>query len=157
MDREGGVERPVRPGVTAAWAKSCEISGLLCNRRSPLKSKANSYDAYIRLVVLYGRESWSLSQRLEKCILSSNRRLLRDLSVCFLTRQGDLTELWAERDIGGSGSEKLAEVCSRKEKKGGGSPIENTQLACGSTSSTRETHEVVDERDPAGCQEAGNQ
>ena len=80
LDREGGVERAVRARVAAAWAKWREIAGLLCNRRIPLKSRANIYDACIRSVILYGAESWPLTQRLEKYIQSCDRRLLRYMS-----------------------------------------------------------------------------
>ena len=62
LDREG-VERAVRARAAAAWAKRLEIAGLLCDRR-----------------ILYGAESWLLTQRLEKCIQSCDRRQLRYMS-----------------------------------------------------------------------------
>ena len=80
LDRDGGVDRAVRLRVVAAWTKWREIAGLLCNRRIPLKSRANIYDACIRSVILYGAESWPLTQRLEKYIQSCDRRLLRYMS-----------------------------------------------------------------------------
>ena len=42
----------------------------------------------------------------------------------------------------------------RREKEGGGSPIESTQLASGRTSSMWKTQEVVDEPDSGGYEEA---
>ena len=80
VDREGGVERAVRARVATAWAKWREICGLLCIKRIPLKIRANIYDACIRSVLLYGAESWPLTQRLEQCIQSCDRRLLRYMS-----------------------------------------------------------------------------
>ena len=80
VDREGGVERAVRARVAAAWAKWREIAGLLTNKRIPLKSRAHIYETCIRSVLLYGAESWPLTQRLEKCIQSCDRRMLRYLT-----------------------------------------------------------------------------
>ena len=80
VDREGGVERAVRARVASAWTKWREISGLLCNRRIPLKNRAHIYEACIRPVILYGAESWPLTQRLEKCIQCCDRRMLRILT-----------------------------------------------------------------------------
>ena len=77
VDREGGVERSVRARVAAAWCKWREITGLLCNKRIPLKSRSSIYDACVRSVMLYGSETWPLTQRLEKVIVSCDRRMLR--------------------------------------------------------------------------------
>ena len=77
MDREGGVERSVSARVAMAWSKWREISGLLCNKRIPLRSRSNVYDACVRSVMLYGAETWPLTQRLERVIVSTDRRMLR--------------------------------------------------------------------------------
>ena len=77
VDRNGGVERSVRARVATAWNKWREIVGLLCNKRIPLKSRSNIYDACVRSVMLYGAETWPLTQRLEKVIVSCDRRMLR--------------------------------------------------------------------------------
>ena len=80
VDREGGVERAIRARVATAWTKWREIAGLLGNRRIPLKNRAPIYAACIRSVLLYGAESWPLTQRLEQCIQSCDRRMLRFLA-----------------------------------------------------------------------------
>ena len=77
VDRDGGVERSVRARVAMAWTKWREIAGLLCNRRIPLRSRSNIYKACIRSVMLYAAETWPLTQRLEQCIVSCDRRMLR--------------------------------------------------------------------------------
>ena len=105
LDREVGVEGAVRARVAAAWAKWREIAGLLCNRWIPLKSRGNISDACIRSVILYGAESWPLTQRLEKCIHSCDRRLLRNMSGVSLRDKVSSTEV-AQR----CGLEDLLEV-----------------------------------------------
>ena len=80
VDREGGVERAVRSRVAAAWAKWREIAGLLADKRIPIKNRSHIYAACIRSVLLYGAESWPLTERMEKCIQSCDRRMLRFLT-----------------------------------------------------------------------------
>ena len=80
VDREGGVERSVRARVATVWSKWREIAGLLCNQRIPLRSRSNIYHACIRSVMLYGAETWPLTQRLERVIVSCDRRMLRYMS-----------------------------------------------------------------------------
>ena len=77
VDCDGGVERAVRGRLAAAWSKWREIAGLLCNKRIPLRSRSRVYDACIRSVMLYGAETWPLTQRLERSIVSCDRRMLR--------------------------------------------------------------------------------
>ena len=74
------MERAVRARVAEAWTKWREISGLLGNKRIPLKSRAHIYSACIRYVLLYGAESWPLTQRLEICIQNCDGRMLRFLT-----------------------------------------------------------------------------
>ena len=77
LDSEGGVERAVRMRVSTAWRKWREIAGLLVNRNIPLKSRGRVYDACIRPVLLYGAESWGLTQRMEEVLRGCDRRMLR--------------------------------------------------------------------------------
>ena len=64
LDREGGAERAVRARVAAAWGK-WEILGLLLNKGIPLARMGMVFDACIRSVMLYGGETWALTNRLE--------------------------------------------------------------------------------------------
>ena len=68
--------------------------------------------------------------------------------------------MWAEGDIVGNESEKIAVAWSGEknlEKEGGGSPVDSTQLASERMSSTRKIQEVVEERDSGGYEEAWSQ
>ena len=77
VDRDGGVERAVRGRVTVAWSKLREIAGLLCNRRIPLRNRSSIYEAFVKSVVLYGSETWPLTQHKERSLVSCDRRMLR--------------------------------------------------------------------------------
>ena len=65
LDTEGGAEMAVRTRVAAAWGKWREISGLLLNKGIPLARRGMVFEACIRSVMLYGRETWALTKRLE--------------------------------------------------------------------------------------------
>ena len=71
------VDRAVRAMMVTAWSKRQDISNLLRNRWIPLKNRAQINRACIRKVLLYGAESWPLTQRLENCIQSCDRRMMR--------------------------------------------------------------------------------
>ena len=77
VDREGGVRRAVAMRTAAAWSKWREIGGLLCDRGIPLKKRASIYEACIMSVLLYGAETWPMTQKVENCIQICDRRMLR--------------------------------------------------------------------------------
>ena len=58
VDRSAGAERTVRRRVAKVWSKCLEIAGLLCSRMIPMRSRSSIYEACIRLVMLYGSETW---------------------------------------------------------------------------------------------------
>ena len=95
----------MRARVAMAWSKWREIAGLLCNRRVPLRSRSNIYDACIRSVMLYAAETWPLTQRLEQVIVSCDRRMLRYLAGVRLQDR-----VPSEVVAGGCGLRQISEV-----------------------------------------------
>ena len=85
LSRDCHVERAIRARVAAAWQKWRDISSLLCNRGIHLKVRAAVYDACIRSVLLYGSETWPMTQRLEDVVRCCDRRMLR--AVTAVTRR----------------------------------------------------------------------
>ena len=77
LDCEGGVERAVRARVAAAWTKWRDIAGLLVNKNIPLVNRSRVYDSCIRPVLLYGAETWALTQKLEEIVKRCDNRMLR--------------------------------------------------------------------------------
>ena len=77
LDSEGGKEMAVRRRVEVAWQKWREISSLLVNSGIPVKSRANVYEACIRPVMLYGSETWPLTERMKNIVRGTDRRMLR--------------------------------------------------------------------------------
>ena len=53
---EGGTEKAVRHRVKEAWRKCREVSGVVLDKRMPLKVKKKVYKSVVRPVLLYGAE-----------------------------------------------------------------------------------------------------
>ena len=99
LDCEAGVERAVRSRVAAAWKSWREVASLLVNRGIHLKSRGKVYEACIRSVLLYGAETWALTDRLVNVLRSCDRRMLRYMAGV----------RW--QDAHGRSSSKVAEMC----------------------------------------------
>ena len=59
------MERSVRMRVAAAWRKWREIASLLIKKDIPLRHRGRVYDACVRSVLLYGAESWPMTERIQ--------------------------------------------------------------------------------------------
>ena len=77
LDSEAGVEREVRARVAAAWRNWWVLSSLFGNKGIPLKSRGKVYEACIRSILLYGAETWALTDRLMKVLRGCDRKMLR--------------------------------------------------------------------------------
>ena len=61
LDCDARVERAVPARVTAAWRRWRKIASLLVNCSIGLRTKGRVYEACVRSALLYGAESWALS------------------------------------------------------------------------------------------------
>ena len=77
LDCEAGVERAVRARVAYAWKKWREIASLLVNRSIGLRTRGQIYEACVRSALLYGAETWAMTDRLTEILLRCDRRMLR--------------------------------------------------------------------------------
>ena len=70
IEEKGGCSKAVRARIGKAWQKWREVTGVVCDERMSLKTKAKIYESVIRPVLLYGTESVALrrgeERRLEK-------------------------------------------------------------------------------------------
>ena len=71
MEDEGGMETEITKRVGASWRNWKKCSGVLCDRRMPVKLKGNVYKTVIRPAMLYGAETWATTKRQEKQISGS--------------------------------------------------------------------------------------
>ncbi len=76
---EGGAEAAVRRRIACAWKSWRELTSLLVNQNIPLGSRAHVYRACVRLVLLYGAETWATMKQLEALLIQCDMRMLRHL------------------------------------------------------------------------------
>ena len=62
MEEEGGMETEITKRVGAGWINCKKCSGVLCNRRMPVKLKGKVYKTVIRPAMLYGAETWATTK-----------------------------------------------------------------------------------------------
>ncbi|KAM1952113.1 hypothetical protein ACFX15_006643 [Malus domestica] len=63
--------------IQAGWMKWKSASGVLCDRRIPLKLKGKFYRTTIRLAMLYGTECWAVKHQHVHKMGVAEMRMLR--------------------------------------------------------------------------------
>ena len=63
--------------IKAGWTKWRIASGVLCDRRIPLRSKENFYKTAIRPTMLYGTECWAVKKQYVNKMNVVEMRMLR--------------------------------------------------------------------------------
>ena len=77
MEETIGMETEITKRVGAGWINWKKCSGVLCDRRMPVKLKGKVYKTVIRPAMLYGTETWATTKRREKRIEVTEMRMLR--------------------------------------------------------------------------------
>ncbi|GKC42057.1 hypothetical protein Tco_1059779 [Tanacetum coccineum] len=77
IHRSGRIDDDVAHRIRAVWMKWRAASGVLCDRRIPLKLKGKFYRAAIRPAMLYGSECWPIMKALANKVEVAESRMLR--------------------------------------------------------------------------------
>ena len=77
LDTSQGPESAVKYRIFTAWNKWKDLASLLVNKIIPLRSRIDLYCACIRSAMLYGSETWALTEGLERRLESNELRMLR--------------------------------------------------------------------------------
>ena len=85
IEEEGGMETEIAKRVGAGWMNWKKCSGVLCDKRMPVKLKGKVYITVVRLVMLYEAETWATTKRQESRIEVNEMRMLR--WMCGVTRK----------------------------------------------------------------------
>ena len=65
--------------VQAAWSNLIKLTGVLYDRKIPLRLKAKVYEAIIRPALTYGSECWAMKVTNKRKIAATEMRMLRGI------------------------------------------------------------------------------
>ena len=85
VDERGDVEGEINCRIQAGWKNWREMSGVLCDRKVPVKLKGKVYKTAVRPAMLYGMEALPMKKANENRINVTEMRMLR--WMCGVTRE----------------------------------------------------------------------
>ena len=74
---EGGSETDVNNRVKVAWAKWREVSGVMCDKKMPIKLKDKIYKTIVKPAMIYGSECWAVKKNDIQKLHTTEMRMLR--------------------------------------------------------------------------------
>ncbi|XP_077061885.1 uncharacterized protein LOC143714541 [Siphateles boraxobius] len=77
LSSNGDTLPDVRARVSAACSKWRQVTGVLCNRRMPIRLKSKIYEIIVRPVALYGAESWPATAKHGQLLHAMEMHMLR--------------------------------------------------------------------------------
>ena len=63
FDAEGGTTTDCKNRVRLAWNKWREVTGVICDKKVPVKLKHKIYKTVIRPTMTYGAECWTMKKK----------------------------------------------------------------------------------------------
>ena len=85
VQQDGGIDTDISHRIQAGWTKWRSSSGVLCDRKVPLKVKGKYYKVAVRPALLYGSECWAVKHNHVKKMEVAEMRMLR--WMCGITRR----------------------------------------------------------------------
>lgn len=84
VSSDGQCTDDVNSRIQTGWLKFRSLTGVLCDRKMPIKVKGNVYKTMVRPALLYGSECWTMYNTFEKKIQVTEMRMLRMSAVVTL-------------------------------------------------------------------------
>ena len=79
IDKDGTIDRDVDLRVQAAWSSWIKLTGVIYDRKIPLRLKAKIYETIIRPALTYGSECWAMKVTNKRKIATTEMRMLRGI------------------------------------------------------------------------------
>ena len=73
----GGADAAVLARIRSGWAKFNELVPVICGSTMSNKLKGQVYTAFVRSVILYGRETWPMRKDLEDKLDKTEMKMIR--------------------------------------------------------------------------------
>ena len=77
FDSNGGAERDINNRVKLAWMIRKQLTGVLCDKKVPIKLKDKVYKTVIKPTMTYGAECWAVRKKDENRLHVAEMRMLR--------------------------------------------------------------------------------
>ena len=77
FDSNGGAERDINNRVKLAWMIWKQLTGVLCDKKVPIKLKDKVYKTVIKPTMTYGAECWAFRKKDENRLHVAEMRMLR--------------------------------------------------------------------------------
>lgn len=74
---DGDTLPDARARVNAAWLKWRQVTGVLCDKKMPIRLKSKVYKTVVRPVALYGTECWPATTKHEQALHGMEMKMLR--------------------------------------------------------------------------------
>ena len=105
ITEEGGTEEAVKLRIKEAWRKWSELSGVILDKKIPLKLRMKIYKTVLRPVLLYGGEIWALRKKEESLLERTEMRMVRWITGISLRQRMESEMI-----------RRMAGICNIKEK-----------------------------------------
>ena len=77
VQEDGSAEKEIEKRIQAGWNSWRKITGVLCDKKAPIKLKGKMFKTMVRPAMLYGTEALAVSQKQEKKLEVAEMKMLR--------------------------------------------------------------------------------
>jgi hypothetical protein len=98
VQKNGSFEENMKHRIKCGWMKWREASGVLCDKRIPIRLKGTYYKAVVRTAMMYGTKCWVVNRKTEQRMSVEKMRMLRWMSG--VTRDGKMRNEYIRGSIG---------------------------------------------------------
>ena len=77
IDGSGGCGKDVDGRIKVAWSRWRDLSGVIFDKKVPMKLKSKLYKTVVRPAMVYGSECWALRKQEEQRLHTTEMKMLR--------------------------------------------------------------------------------